>query len=199
LEEFAMVRFCICTVAGLVILLESNIVARAQARFPLNIQAGQKKEGGTSVDAFAKISKQPQKGLIEARLWVRKSGISGKGTGAAVFILLDKDGNTVYKSPVLSRQIGAKFPEGTREENTTADWDVGLNELNATRSVVIVTSLKDTGFLDELKAGLENFIKDHINEITDVAKEMIHDAKNELKKELIKNGVKYAVKSQVAN
>jgi hypothetical protein len=153
------------------VLLAFTTPADGQTRFPLNLQAGQKKEGGVSVDAFAKISRQRDKGLIEAKLWIRKSGLGGIGYGMVQFIFLDKDTNTIWKSPPLAASVGAKFPEGTHEKNFTRDFDVPLDILNATHAVAVATAVRDTGVINSdefnhafntLKAALGKAIEDLI-------------------------------------
>jgi len=161
---------------ALAMILSFGLYAKAQGpTYPIQKQAGQKREGGTAVDAFAKVSKQADKGLVEVSLWVRKSGQIGIGYGGVQVILLDKDGNTLHKTDWLMGTVGAVLGRGTSEKwfpgptkEHTRDFEVPLAKLPDVRAVALVTGIRDTGILntDELNNtlnGIINTARDEFN------------------------------------
>lgn len=166
--------------------------------YPIQTQAGQKHEGGTTVDAFAKVSKQRDKGLVEVSLWVRKSGQFGIGYGGTQIVLLDKDGNTIYKSDWLMGSVGAVFGKGTHEKwfpgpgrENTRDFTVPLQTLKDVRAVALLTAIRDTGALnnDELNNAVNGIVDTARNEFVKKVKDAIRGGSEEDKKALSKNAM----------
>jgi hypothetical protein len=118
--------------------------ATAQLKYPAEVKEVAKKEGDTTGKASAKISRQKDKGLIEAKLFVGKSGQFGVGYVKAKFVFEDKDGNTLHKTDVVGAQVGAKIPEGRAQKTEEHDLEVPLDVLNQTHKVVVVVLVRDT-------------------------------------------------------
>ena len=169
----------VLAVVAVATFLVTNFKVSAQAKFPIQTPEIEKKEGSTTVKGSAKISKQKDKILIEAKLWVRKSGQTGVGYGKVQFVFLDKDGNTLYKSPVVSEQVGAKVPEGTKDKTKTQDIeDVPLDKVKDAENVVVVVMARDTDWKnnDELNEAIDKFVGDLKNKMKDpksILKELI--------------------------
>jgi len=87
-----------------------SVQASAQVKYPVEVKEIEKKEGSTTGKVSAKISKQKDKGLIEAKLFVGKSGQLGVGYVKVQFVFEDKDGNTIHKTEV----VGAGGREDSR-------------------------------------------------------------------------------------
>jgi hypothetical protein len=117
--------------------------------FPIMVPLAQKKHEHATASAWAKISKQPTKGLIELYLHVKKTGLSGVGAGSAMVSLLDNAGNTLFLSGLVHLSVGANDDPfdhpGLAEKDKAGAFDVPLDTLAETQQAMVVVIASDDG------------------------------------------------------
>ena len=130
----------------------------------------------TKAFASAKISKQPDKGLVELNIRVKKSGVNGKGFGYAQAVLLDKDGNTLFKTSVISENVGADVLSGSAEDDHTESFEFPLTLLPlVAHAAVIVEAKNNNGLPDSIEEFTETLIKvrDFLRAVVGVLEEVV--------------------------
>ena len=120
-------------------------------QFPIDIPTAQKSVGNTTAKVWAKLSKQPTQGLIELHVYCKKTGLNGTGFAYGQVALLDKDANTLFKSPILSKTKGANADPfnnpGVAEGQADADYTVSLDTLLKTKTAAVIVSATDNSGL----------------------------------------------------
>lgn len=126
---------------------------------PIALSELVEKNGSTTAKASGKVSWLPKnEGIrIDVNLYVRKSGINGKGYAFARVDLLDERGNTVWSTPIWQTHKGASVLKGVAE-NTSPKYAVAPARLRdeVTGAVLTVRAEDDDGFSDSLKEFFED-------------------------------------------
>ncbi len=141
-------------------------------QFPIQTSEARKSVGSTTAKASEKISKQPTGGLIELWVHVKKTGVNGVGYAYGMVALLDASNNTLFKTPIVSKQKGANANPfnnpGVAEGDTTGNFTVPMNILMQTKNAAVVINASDNN-------GLPNDIEDFTNSLRKV-KELLDTA-----------------------
>ncbi len=129
-----------------------------KAVFPMQVSSGERREGGATCCLSAKISLLPDQGLIESKFWVRKSGIFGDADCAGLFVFYDEKGNTIWKTPILTKKVGSDPFTGLHAETASQPINVPLNVMNLVAHVAVVAEPKDK-IVVHLPGPLDDVIK----------------------------------------
>ena len=120
---------------------------------PIELKQAENKAGGTTAKASGKVSWLPDGDGIrmDVNLYVRKSGVGGKGYAFARVDLLDAVGNTLWSSEIFQKHKGANLA-GTAEgsENFVATAPAALRS-QVTNAVVVVRAEDSDGLTPEVK------------------------------------------------
>ncbi len=134
-----------------------------QVNFPVQSPEAKKGVGSTTARAWAKVSKQPDKGLIELWVHVKKTGLNGTGFAYGQVALLDVDNNTIFKTDILSKTKGANADPfnnpGVAEGEAQQDFEVPLNVLAATKTVAVLINAADNNGLPDSLQDFTNSLK----------------------------------------
>ena len=121
---------------------------------PITLARIEDKDGATTAKASGKVSWLPKgEGIrVDLKLYVRKSGVNGKGFAFARVDLLDAAGNTIWSTPVWEKHKGASFSAGTAdgEEDFHAIAPASLRN-TVTNAVLSVRANDDDGFSTDLE------------------------------------------------